>query len=290
MEVKMGDYNQLKVLRVTDFAYVLGDETKEVFLHKRQAHGDLEVGSEITVFLYYDNQKRITATMNKPIIDQYHAAFVEVVDINFHLGAFLQIGIQKDLLLSRDDLPHLKKEWPQKGDLIFATLRTSKNQLTAKMISRYQMKEYLVPKEPLIVGEKYEAYNVYKTEEGNVFFTKEGHYIYVYFKHMRKTYRLGEKEMIKITIEKENFEYNGTINEQKELMLDDDAGRIVSYMQRHHGVMPYTDKSDAEDINTVFHMSKGAFKRAIGTLYKQKMIQLDEDKTTLLKSLNKEEK
>jgi len=289
MRLKMGDYNQLQVLRVTDFSYMLGDEETEVFLHKRQVNGEPEIGSTVNVFLYYDNQKRVTATMNHPIIDQQHAAFVEVVDANFHLGAFLQIGIQKDLLLSRDDLPHMKKEWPQKGDLIFATLKVSKNQLTAKMISRFQIKEYLVPTEPLVVGEKYEAINIYKTEEGNVFFTTEGHYIYVYFQHLRKTYRIGEKETVKITLDKGDFEYNGTINEQKELMLDDDAGRIMSYLQRHRGEMAYTDKSDAEEITEVFHMSKGAFKRALGTLYKQKMVLLEEDKTTIIKPLNIEE-
>jgi len=289
MRLQMGDYNQLEVLRITDFSYILGDGETEVFLHKRQANGEIEVGSKVNVFLYYDNQKRITATMNHPIIDQDKAGWVEVVDINFHLGAFLQIGIQKDLLLSRDDLSHMKKEWPQKGDMVFATLKVSKNQLTAKLISRYQIKDYIKPTEPLVVGEKYEAYNVYKTEEGTVFFTKEGHYIFVYFKHLRKTYRLGEKETIIITIDKGDFTYNGSVNEQKELMMDEDAGRIVSYLQRHHGEMEYTDKTDAEVITQIFHMSKGAFKRALGTLYKQKLVLLEDGKTTLIKSLNNEE-
>ncbi len=287
MKITIGDYNILEVLRETDIAYLLTNGEDEVFLHKKQATRKLQDGEKIEVFLYYDNQKRATATMKKPSVDLHTAAFVEVVDVNFHLGVFLNVGLIKDLLLSRDDLPFVKKEWPKKGDLLFVKMKASKNQLTAKIIPRYEVVNMLKPQTELELDETYDAYCIYKTEEGVVFITKEGHYIYVYFKHMRKIYRLGEKAQVKITINKGDYRYNGTLIEQKELMMSKDAEYIMKYLNSVGGEMPFTDKTDSEKIQEVFRMSKNAFKRALGTLYKEKAIELHPDKTSLVQPLEK---
>lgn len=281
MKLEIGDYNKLIVLRETDHAYMLGDEEQEIFLHKKQAARPLQDGEEVEVFLYYDNQKRITATMNKPIIDQDHPGFLNVVDYNFRLGIFLNMGLIKDLLMSRDDLPFMRKDWPRKGDRLFVRLRVSKNQLTAKFVPRYEINDFLKPNTMLEIDSDYLAYNVFKTEEGNVFFTEDGHQIYVYFKHMRKEYRLGEKAQIKITIDKGNNQYNGTLIKQKELMLEEDALIIKKYLDEHEGEMEYTDKSTSDSINITFNMSKKAFKRGLGSLYKKGLILLEADRTTL---------
>jgi predicted RNA-binding protein (virulence factor B family) len=285
MYIQMGDYTNLEVLRETEISYILGDETTEIFLHKRQALRQLEVGEIVEVFLYYDNQKRITATMVYPKIDLKNPGFCEVIDQNFRLGVFLDIGLPKDLLLSRDDLPFVKREWPQKGDKLFVRMRASRNQLTAKVIPRYEIRKYLKPLNELEVGKKYFAYNVYKTEEGQVFYTEEGHKIYVYFKHLRKQYRIGQQEEIKVMVDKGDFSYGGSIIEQKELMISKDSEYILNYLRSNHGTMPYGDKSSATEIQERFNMSKSAFKRALGTLYKNEQIDLEGNQTTLRKEV-----
>ncbi len=282
MALVMGDYNLLTVIREADFSYILSDGVTEVFLHKKQTNHNLELNEKIEVFLYFDNQKRITATTNKPLVDKATPAFLNVVGVNPRLGIFLDFGLIKDLLLSRDDLPFIKKEWPEVGDAIFVRLRVSKNQLTAKIISRYSIRDYLTPQTELIEGESYDAYCIYKAEEGVVFITKEGHSIFVYFKHLRKTYRLGEKAYIKIINCKLDFKYNGTLIERKEKMLSKDAAIIKTYLEKHNNVMSLTDKSTPEEINEIFKMSKGAFKRALGTLYKEKNILLEPGQTKLV--------
>lgn len=285
MAIKVGYMNKLEVVRDTDIAYILSDGTEEVFLHKKQAGGTLEVGEEVEVFLYYDNQKRVTATVKAPKVTTEEPDFVEVVDTNYKLGAFLDIGLIKDLLLSRDDLPFRKREWPRKGDQLFVRMRVSKNQLTAKLISRGDIKEYLKPSTTLIEGEHYKAFVVFFAEEGVVFTTKEGHGIFVYFKHMREKLRLGQEVDVKILLDKGDYEYNGTLIKQKELMLDEDASRIKAYLEEHGGSMPYHDKSSPEEISEVFSMSKSAFKRAIGTLYKEKLIVFEESGVRLRKTV-----
>lgn len=282
MALKMGTMNQLEVLRETDISFLLTDGLDEVFLHKREATRELEAGEKVDVFLYFDGQKRIAATMTQPLVGFKEPAFCQVVAINKRLGAFLNIGIGKDLLLSRDDLPFKKVEWPEVGDEIFVRLRASRNQLTAKIIPRYEIPKYLKPETELIEGEHYDAYVVNFGEEGISLTTKEGHAIYVYFKYIRKNYRLGQKVDVKIINIKTNFSYNGTFIQQKELMISDDAKYIKKYLEENGGSMTITDKSDPSEIYDRFHMSKGAFKRALGSLYKEKVVSLHADSVELI--------
>jgi len=282
MALKMGVINTLDVLRETDIAFVLSDGEEEVFLHKREVSTAPVPGETVDVFLYFDGQKRVTATMTTPIVGMTEPAFCKVVDVNSRLGVFLNIGINKDLLLSRDDLPFTKVNWPAIGDQIFIRLRASKNQLTAKIIPRYDIPMYLKPETELIEGESYDAYVVFFAEEGIVLTTKEGHNIFVYFKHLRKDYRLGEEVNVKITNVKSDNTYNGTLVAQKELLISDDALAIKSYLEKHKGQMPITDKSDPQLIYETFKMSKSSFKRALGSLYKEKIVILEPNLVTLV--------
>ncbi len=285
MALAMGEINKLKVIREADISYILSNGETEVFLHKKQTTKELIIDEEIEVFLYFDNQKRITATMNKPLIDKKTPNFVQVVAVNPKLGVFLDIGLIKDLLLSRDDLSFVKKEWPAVGDTLYAKLRVSKNQLTAKIVPRYSLRDYLKPKTELIEGECYIAYVIYNAEEGVVFITKEGHRIFVYFKHLRKIYRIGEESYVKIIKTKLNRSYNGTLIEQKELMLSKDALVIKEYLDKNDGFMDLTDRSSPVEIEAAFKMSKAAFKRALGTLYKEKVVVLGANETRLVKPI-----
>lgn len=283
MSLKVGMMNTLEVDRETDISFILTDGYEEVFLHKRQATKELEAKEKVDVFLYFDNQKRITATMNQPIIDTVNPAFLEVVDVNPRLGAFLGIGIQKDLLLSRDDLPVKKSQWPKKGDKILARIKVSKNQLSAKIINRYDIQKYIKPDYELEKDTEYEAIILFFADEGIVLATPDGHLIFVYNKHVRKEYRLGEIINVKVIHIKPNYQYNGTLIEQKELMIDDDSTIILNYLEKNNGLMDITDKSNPDLILRTFKMSKSAFKRALGKLYKEKRVILHKDYTELIK-------
>ncbi len=284
MALKLGQMNTLEVLRESDIAFVLSDGFEEIFLHKRQATRKLETQDKIEVFLYYDNQRRITATMKKPIIDADTPGFCEVIDTNSRLGVFLHTGIQKDLLLSRDDLPFKKAEWPIEGDLIFAKIKVSKNQLSAKVINRYDIQTYLVPTVELEENQEVSAIVLFFAEEGIVLSTKEGHSIFVYHKHIRKQHRLGEQVNVKIINVKQDFKYNGTMIKQKELMIGGDSEIVLKYLKLHNGIMEFTDKSSPEKILEAFQMSKSAFKRAVGKLYKEKAITIHPDSIELIET------
>ncbi|MFW5865069.1 MAG: hypothetical protein ACOCUE_03300, partial [Candidatus Izemoplasmataceae bacterium] len=230
-----------------------------------------------------DQSKEITVTTKKPLIDAFHAGLVEVVEVKEGLGVFVDVGLSKDMLVSKDDLPFMKQEWPQIGDHLFCYLKGGKNQIIARLVSRFRMKEYFKPESPLELNETVSAYVFYITDEGFVLFTESGHEIFVFYKNTRNQLRLGEKVDVLITVKKDDRHYNGTLNLQKELIISDDATRILEYLQKHDGVMSFTDKSSPEDIFKTFNMSKASFKRALGSLYKNQQVQLEKTKTILVK-------
>ena len=277
----LGDYNQLKVLRETDIAYLLTDDHEEVFLHKKEALKPYEPGEVVDVFIYADNVGRKTASTKEAMVSISKAAFLEVVSVNPTYGVFLHYGLVKDLLLSKDDLPLLLDEWPLVGDKLFVSMKEKKSHLFAKIIGRKQIKDYLVPVNTLHESDFTDSNVAFLTEDGLVCTTFDGNIIFVHYNNTRRKYRLGEAVQPKILKQNDNLEYTGTLIEQKELMMGKDSQIIIDYLTNHHGVMRFTDKSTPEDISYAFQMSKSAFKRALGTLYKSGVVELQPDKTVL---------
>jgi predicted RNA-binding protein (virulence factor B family) len=128
----------------------------------------------------------------------------------------------------------------------------------------------------------YEAIVSYFLVEGIVLFTAEGNEIFVHANNTRKKYRLGETADVRILKINPDGEAVGTLIQQKEEMLQPDADAIVAYLEAHAGQMRFTDESAPEEIQAAFHMSKGAFKRALGTLYREGRVELRHDRTVLI--------
>jgi len=283
--MNLGTYNELEIVRISDIAYILSDGDNEIFLHKKEALKDYVAGDKITVFIYVDNENRPTASTKRPFVTIDSAAFLEVVLVNHEYGVFLSNGLVKDLLLSKDDLPLTIQSWPMVGDQVYVTMKVKKDQLFAKIVGRKLIQPQLQPTEILEAGTNYEAVVLFFMVEGLVCFTKKGHEIFVHYNNTRTKYRLGEAVNVRILKQNDNGEYVGTLIQQKELMMEDDSKILLSYLENHSGQMRFTDQSSPEDIQAAFHMSKSAFKRALGTLYKAGIVELKNDKTVIKQKL-----
>jgi len=280
MELVIGTKNAFTVMKTEAEGVVLQHPEAKVFMPKDGIKGKLEQGDEVEAFVYIDHKKGLMADMREPKIDIYRADFVKVVERKDSLGVFVDIGLSKDMLVSLDELPPLKKQWPQIGDYLYCRLKASRRQMVATLIRRFTLFDYKKAEKPLEKGDKVTAFVVYLAEEGLVLFTREGHEVFVFYKHSRREHRLGEALEATITVAKDELRYNGTLIEQKENMLEGDALRIYRYLQNNNP-MPFTDKSDPQEIFETFHMSKAAFKRALGRLYKEGRVELKKDKTAL---------
>lgn len=282
--MQIGEYNQLKVVRESDIAYLLTDGIEEIFLHKKEALQAYQPGEEITVFIYVDNQGRPTASTKEALVSIQKGAFLPVVEIRHDFGVFLNYGLVKDLLLSKDDLPLNLNQWPQVGDRLFVTMREKKGHLFAKIPGRKQIGLYYENEAELIEdGQVVMAYVLFVLDEGYVLFTESGQEIFVHINNTRRKYRLGEEVGVKILKQNQNHEYVGSLIEQKELMIESDAQMILDYLEYHQGIMRFTDKSQPEEIQSAFKMSKSSFKRALGSLYKAGYVELGKDYTKKIK-------
>lgn len=280
----LGDYNVLKVLRESDIAYQLSDGHEEIFLHKKEALAPYQPGEEVEVFIYVDNQGRPTASTKKPFVTIHSFAFLNVVSVNYKYGVFLDNGLVKDLLLSLDDLPLELDQWPQISDKIYVGMKEKKSHLLAKIIGRKQITQQFNEELPeLEPSSIVEAYIQFITEEGYVAFTLQGEELFIHENNVRQKYRIGQKVSPKIIKRNPNLEYTASLIEQKELMISSDSQIILTYLENHFGEMRFTDKSAPEEISYAFKMSKSAFKRALGSLYKSGLVILEPDKTILKK-------
>lgn len=274
--LKPGEKQKLKVLRKTDIGYMLVTKNQEeVFLHNNETnYQKLHDGMTVNAFLFYDNKKRLAATLYEPIISKDESNWLEVVGVNHDLGVFLNNGINKDLLLSKDNLPNLTSQWPKNGDKVYVSL-VVKNRLTAEFNKNYNLE--LEPFEP---GQKTLARVVNIGPTGLTLVTDGLTQIFVDYLHLRKEYRIGQEVSVTINFKHEEF-YSGQLILKKEDQRLNDAEEILNYLKRRKE-MNLTSNSSPEEIRQLFNMSKNAFKRALGALYKDRLIDFVDDKTILV--------
>lgn len=271
----IGDINKLTVKRKTDIGYMLGDDHEEVFLHNNESrYENLKEGDQVLAYLYHDFKGRLAATLYTPHLKLGESGFLNVVDVKRSLGVFVDNGVNKDLLIGKDDLPYNFNFWPMIGDRLYITPYV-KGRLVGKLVSKAELE--LSHTNELNINDYVKGY-VYETgKEGVNVLTESMHLVFVHHTQTRKTYRLGEAVDVKITRVYEHT-IGGSLIKQKENMIESDAQIILDYLKDHKR-MNLTSDSDPEDIRNVFGMSKKAFKRAIGNLYKQRLIEFLDNET-----------
>lgn len=274
--------NTLKVIRKSDLGYMLTDNQTEVLLHFREAFGrDLNIGDNVDVFIYLDKKGRLSATLNEPYVTANTPGFASVVEVNSSLGVFLDINCGKDILLSKDYLPYEKNMWPDVDDKILISLKIKERGVYAKPLNKYDILD-LNQGITYNVDDEVEGYVIRTGNEGVGIVTRDYNYIFVHKTHLRKTYRLGEYVNPKIIMVKSN-EYNGTLTLNKENMIDSDSLIILDYLNKNNGKMPLDSKSSSEDVERVLKLSRKAFKRALGALYKEHKVDFIDGATILVK-------
>ncbi|WP_251554356.1 CvfB family protein [Neobacillus muris] len=274
----------LKVARITDFGYFLTDGEEDVLLHKNQASRPLEEGDEAEVFLYVDSEGRVAASDFIPEVAVGKYAWVKVTDVKQDIGVFLNIGLPKDILLGKDDLPAHESVWPKEGDLLYITLRVNRNFLIyAKLASDQVIKAISVKADRSAFNKNVQGH-IYRTAKvGSWVYTIEGYKGFIHESQRNVEPRLGEKVEGRIIDIKEDGTVNISLMARKQESLETDAEKILGYLMSRNGAMPYSDKSMAEDIKERFGLSKAAFKRALGKLMKENAVYQDNGWTYIKK-------
>lgn len=279
--IKLADYCELTVLRKSDLGYMLTDGKEQVLLHFKQSTKEYEVSDKVRVFIYADKEERKTATEATVFAELEKPGFVECTENIKDTGILVNIGTPKDVLISKDYLPYNEAFWPVKGDKLLVHLKTRGKTITAKSLSRFDIiglhKDIRYAEREKVTG-----YVCRIPNSGLGIVTVDMMYVYVPQIMLRGTYRLGQEVTVTIT-KLLDEEYYGMLNDQKENMIDGDKELILAYMNKHNGRMALTAKTEAEVIEKELKISKKAFKRAYGGLYKDRIIDFDDNGTFLVK-------
>lgn len=275
--IEIGKYNTLKVLRETSVGAFLGDdEGHEVLLPGKYVPKEISVDSEIEVFVYRDSEDRLVSTNLRPKIQLHQFAVLQAVMVN-QIGAFLDWGLEKNLFVPfrEQGTKMLKGRWY----MVYLYLDEQTDRLVASAkINRFLNNEQLTVKE----GDEVEVMIWETTDLGVNVIINNLHKGLVYHNEffaqvtpgdIRKGYISKIRDDHKIDVQ---LQMPGVGN------IEPSAARILEILQTKDGFLPLTDNSEPEEIARHLEMSKKTFKKAVGSLYKQKIIMIEKDGIRLI--------
>ena len=269
--IQIGDYNTLRILRDTKVGLYLGDENEAILLPKKYVPTDFFIGDDITVFVYLDHEERPVATTLKPYIKLNEFAHLKVNYIN-KFGAFLDWGLEKDLFVPFKEQARPMEEG--KRYLVYMHLDEKTNRLVASSKTNQFLSN--------------DNLDLQRNEEVDILIshiTDAGINVIINQKHKGLAYKNEVYDDVKPGMKTKGYIKNIRPDGKIDVLLrkigveaiEPSSLVILDELKANRGFLRLTDNSHPEDIKTVLKMSKKNFKKAVGNLYKQKLIEIKED-------------
>lgn len=280
--MEIGKTNTLKASRTTDNGcYLMDTEGNEVLLPNAYVTSTLKLGEDISVFIYRDNEERPVATTLKPKIELDKFAYLKVMDVN-SAGVFMDMGVVKQLLIpySEQSVRMEAEEWY----VVFCLL----DDKTDRLIGSAQIEDFLFTEDvELEEGQEVDIL-MYKRSELGMNVIVNGMFQGLIFKSdIHKPVQIGDERKAYVKTIRPDGKLDLTLEPQGYRNVIDKATQGVLDILKHEGgYFKYHDKSEPDDIRKVFKMSKKAFKKALGNLYKNKIVVLEKDGTRLIEGKN----
>lgn len=268
----LGTYHTLSVAREIDHGYILKeDKGAEVLLPGNLASRELQKGENARVFIYKDGEERITATMQNPQITLHDIAVLTVKDITRH-GAFLEWGLDKDLFLPHSEQTTKLREGS--SCLVYLYLDEETDRLVASMkIDRFLDNTTLSVEEK----EKVDLWILNKTDLGYNVAIKGKHRGLIYHDEFFDEVSRGDKKTGYIKQIRADNKVDVTLRPIGYDKVESRADIILHRLKNSGGRLDLHDKSDPAEIKERLKMSKKTFKKAIGLLYREHIIDIRED-------------
>jgi len=274
----LGKMNPLEVVKTVDFGvYLDGGSDGEILLPTRYVPENCQVGDTLSVFIYTDSEDRIIATTLQPYAMVGEFACLEVESVN-EIGAFLDWGLMKHLLVPYREQRAKMQEGGRYPVFIYVDFESKRITASAKL------EKFIDDSHPeLEVGQQVELMIYKKTEMGLKAIVNQQYCGVLYFNEVFQPLEIGQKltgyvkqiredEKIDLMLQKPGFE-----------KIDDFSVKLLDLLQKADGFLPLTDKSPADEIYERFGISKKTYKKAVGDLYKKRLIVLEQNGIRLVK-------
>lgn len=280
MMIEIGKYNTLTILRDTKVGLFLGNgnEAEDILLPNKYVPEHFNIGDEMTVFVYLDHEQRPVATTLEPYILLNEFALLRVNYTN-QVGAFLDWGMEKDILVPfREQARPMEKG---KRYLVYLYNDEKTNRLVASSkINQFLDNENLTVEE----GEEVDLIVSHITDIGINVIINEKHKGLLYKDQIYDdSIRTGDRKRGFIKTIRPDNKIDVTLDIPGYANVEPNAQYIMDELRASRGFLRLNDNSHPEDIRTVLKMSKKTFKKAIGALYKDKLIEIKDDGIYLVK-------
>ena len=276
--IEIGKYNTLTIDRDTQVGLFLTDGNEDVLLPNKYVPKVFEIGEEITVFVYLDHEQRPVATTLEPYILLNEFALLRVSYVN-QVGAFMDWGMEKDILV-----PFKEQARPMeqgKRYLVYLFM----DEKTKRLVASSKTNQFLSNDEITVeVGDEVDLIVSHITDLGINVIINEQHKGLLYKDEVYdETIRTGDRKRGFIKNIRPDGKIDVALQKQGFEAVEPNAERILDELRANRGFLRLNDNSHPEDIKTVLKMSKKTFKKAVGVLYKQKLIEIKDDGIYLVK-------
>lgn len=270
--VQIGNYNTLQIIKKVDFGFYLdGQELGEILLPKRYASESMKVNDAIEVFIYKDSEDRLIATTEKPYAQVGEFAYLKVVAVSAD-GAFLDWGLSKDLLAPFREQKMTMKEGKSYVVAVFL------DKLSMRVAASSKIERHLDKSEiDVVENQEVDILIANETDIGYNAIVNNKFIGLIYKNEVFQPIAKGMKCKAYIRKIREDGKIDLSLTKSGMEKITDLAPRIMAELKNNNGFLPLNDHSSAEQIYELFQESKKAFKKAIGTLYKQRLITLNDD-------------
>jgi len=276
--VKVGRINVLRVIKRLPFgAYlVAGSEKEEILLPKRFEPENCNVDDLLKVFIYYDSEDRIIATTEMPIAQVDECAYLKVVDVN-QVGAFMDMGLMKDLFV-----PFAEQETPmQTGKSYVVHLYLDEH--SGRIMASSKLDKFLLETSHYHKpGQEVSLLVFAKTDLGYKAAIGHTYQGLIFNNEIYQDIKIGDSINGYIKNIRADKKIDLTLQLPSEKTRGELANRILGYLKEQGGSINITDKSSPEEIYAQFAVSKKAYKKALGALYKRRQIKIEKEQIKLL--------
>jgi len=268
--IKIGAYNELRIIKQVDFGFYLdGYAEGEILLPRRYATDEMQVGDKINVFLYFDSEDRLIATTQRAKAEVNKFASLKVIDTN-RAGAFLDWGLPKDLLV-----PFNQQKSPMKEGYGYVVY-VYQDDISERLVASSKLDRFL-DNEPATynVGDKVDIIIADKTDIGFKAIINHKHWGVLFESEVFGDMGIGKSCKGFIKQIREDGKLDVGLTKVGYAKVDALAERILQSLKQNQGFLPLHDKSKPEQIAKILKMSKANFKKSIGQLYRKKLIKIE---------------
>ena len=280
--LRLGDYNTLRIVKTVDFGlYLDGGEEGEILLPQRYVTKDMHVGDEIEVFLYLDQEERPVATTEHPYAKVGEFAYLEVAWVNQY-GAFLKWGLMKDLFCPFRE----QKKRMEQGHSYIVYIKVDED--SYRLMATAKVEKYLsIPTindlPSLQHGAEVDILVWQKTDLGFKVIINNKFQGLIFENQIFQPLHSGMRLKAYVDHVRQDGKIDIVLQQTGRQQTLDFAEVLLRYLYENDGYCNLGDKSPAELIYDRFQVSKKAFKKAIGDLYRRRLIVIEEEGVRLVK-------